>query len=153
MVNSWQKKKKKQLHHETTVLCLHHQLSEKLVPIIAQEKNPVYQIIWENIVPWSMLGRCLRKLKHLSMGEALKSDSCKDLESGCISSAKTKVHVLNNNNNNIIIRAKSSTFYNFISRIESYTERSEGNHQIVCVQEQRNLGLNAHELKLKVSVS
>lgn len=43
--------------------------------------------------------------------------------------------------------------YNFISRIESYTERSEGNYQIVCVQEQKNLGLNAHELKLRVSVS
>lgn len=32
------------------------------------------------------------------MDEALKSDSCKDLESGCISSAKTKVQMLNNNN-------------------------------------------------------
>lgn len=45
------------LHHKTTVLCLHLQLSKKLLIIIAQEKSPVYQIIWGNITPCSMLGR------------------------------------------------------------------------------------------------
>ena len=43
------------------------------------------------------------------MDEALKSDSCKDLESGFISSAKTKVQMLNGNDDDdddVITRAK-----------------------------------------------
>lgn len=42
------------------------------------------------------------------MDEALKPDICKDRESGCISSAKTKVQMLNDNDDDddVIIRAK-----------------------------------------------